>query len=82
MSSEVYYPNYGYVGAPANYNGTGTNGGDSGKSFFFRLFITSFEELACLIFFVCLLRISTRQFGFLVKIRLLTFTIDKQPSLI
>lgn len=25
-----YYPNYGYVGAPTNYNGTGANGGDSG----------------------------------------------------
>lgn len=24
-----YYPNYGYVGAPANYNGTGANGGNS-----------------------------------------------------
>ncbi|KAF7906326.1 hypothetical protein EAF00_000605 [Botryotinia globosa] len=29
MSSNEYYPNYGYVGAPANYNGTGANGGDS-----------------------------------------------------
>ena len=26
-----YYPNYGYVGAPANYNGTGATGGDSGE---------------------------------------------------
>lgn len=30
MSSDGYHPNYGYVGAPANYNGTGPNGGDSG----------------------------------------------------
>lgn len=30
MSNDEYHPNYGYVGAPANYNGTGANGGDSG----------------------------------------------------
>jgi Amt family ammonium transporter len=29
-----YYPNYGYVGSPANYNGTGKNGGDSGMMSF------------------------------------------------
>jgi len=29
--SEIYYPNYAYVGAPTVYNGTGGSGGDSGK---------------------------------------------------
>ena len=38
MSSNEYYPNYGYVGAPANYNGTGANGGDSGMFPSLRVF--------------------------------------------
>jgi ammonium transporter, Amt family len=29
--SGSYYPNYAWVGAPVPYNGTGGDGGDSGK---------------------------------------------------
>lgn len=28
--SDPYYPNYAYVGPPAQYNGTGATGGNSG----------------------------------------------------
>ena len=58
MSSNEYYPNYGYVGAPANYNGTGANGGDSGmfpslRVFEYQIVPPQFVHSACLSYLNC-----------------------------